>query len=132
VTIGTSGPATLRLTLEDTGYPFDGSSNLQVDSQIQNLAFTATGGSTLNSSSWVNTNPLAVPDLGSEQTTIGALSPIGTAAMATGHVATVAELNTASVSIGGVPGNLIYGEATSSVFAATGPFSLFTQLVLDL
>jgi hypothetical protein len=135
VTMQTSGPASLRLTLEDTGYPFDGSSNLQVNSQVLNLAFVSPGGGTLDSQAWVNTDPSAtgVPALGAEQSSIGLLDPIGNdAAKATGYVATAPQLNTLSASIGGVSGALLYGEGSSAVFAASGPFSLFTQVVLNI
>jgi hypothetical protein len=129
VTLATLGPATLRLTLEDTSYPFDGSTNVQVDTQVLNLAFAATGGGTLTTQSWANVNPLAVPDLGVEQTSIGTLNPIGNAAaFTTGHGTGEVSLTTASTSIGGE----LFGEGTSAVFAASGPFSLFTQLVVDI
>jgi len=130
VTMATDGPATLRLTLEDTGYPFEGTSNLQVNSQVLNLGFSAAGGGTLTTQSWANNDPNAVPDLGTEHLTISPLDPIGNpGAIATGHGTGVISLDTASTSIGG---GELFGESSSSVFAAAGPFSLFTQLVVDI
>ena len=133
VTFSTTGPAQLRLTLEDTNYSLPTSpSALLASTQILNLNLGSAPGSTLVSQSWINTDPLSVPALGAEQNTIGPLGAITNLdSIATGHGSGEVSLNSSSTGTI-IDGQNVFGSSSGQLFGATGPFSLFTQVVLDI
>jgi hypothetical protein len=116
VTLVSTGPAHLTLTLEDRNYT--GSGPLQLTSHVLDNFFSSAPGSTVQITSWVNTSNNA-PVLGADQSTPGALAAI------TG----VGGLTTGTQTL--LPGSAVPADQ-SVTFNAAGPFSLFTQVVFDI
>jgi len=116
VTLVSTGPAHLTLTLEDRGYT--GSGALQLTSHILDSFFSSAPGSTVQITSWVNPSN-DVPALGADQSTPGPLAAItGGGGLSTGTQTLL-------------PGTDVAADQ-SVTFAPSGPFSLFTQVVFDI
>jgi PEP-CTERM motif-containing protein len=130
VTMNSSGPANIRLTLEDTGYE-NGTGSFQLTSHIIDGAFFETdpvagaaAGSTVSIQSWVNTSNTP-PDLGLnsvDPTTLTAMDALGPN-VGTGTVpAQVLNLND----------DFMTSPDATVGFNAVGPYSLWTQVTFNL
>jgi hypothetical protein len=132
----TSGSAKVRLTLEDTGYAGATAGNTQSLALNTNITGTFCGGPpfggatncgansavSLTTTSWAASGD-AVPDLGPEQTAVGALPMIGDSGGTSTSLPTFSHTADALQTFSGTATN---------TFDNTDPtYSLFTQVILD-
>ena len=121
----TSGPTSVRLTLEDTGFTGGTTeSTLRLSNSIGG-SFVAPTGSTVTTQSWVDTTN-GVPNLGADTngpTTLAAITPSPIVGTATTGVQTFTSAG---------PGTSFSGDAYTN-FATNGAteYSLFTQVVMN-
>lgn len=117
VTMNVSGPTTLRLTLEDTGYT-GGPGALNLDTKVYNGSFSAPAGSTMTTRAWVDATSNSVPVLGADQSVSGPLNPIGSnPGISTAPLTFTTETFT--------------GEASAAFDATVNPYSMFTQIDIN-
>ena len=125
VTISSTGPAHLKLTLEDTGYT-NGSGWLQLTSRMidndptaaESGYFNAGAGSTVKIQSYITSG--APPALGADTLDTSIALPAMGAISGTGTG--IQQLN---------PGSSLTGDK-SALFYSTGSYSLFTTVMVDL
>jgi hypothetical protein len=122
----TSGPTSVRLTLEDTGFTggVNSGGSLRLINSIGG-SFVAPTGSTVTTQSWADTTN-AVPNLGADTngpTTLAAISPAPIVGTATTGVQTFTSTG---------PGSSFSGDAYTA-FETNGAteYSLFTQVVMN-
>ena len=125
VTVSSTGPARLKLTLEDTGYT-NGSGWLQLTSRmidndptpLESGYFNAGAGSTVKIQSYITNG--APPALGPDNLDTSVVLPALGSITGTGTA--VQTLN---------PGSSLTGDQ-SAVFYSTGSYSLFTTVMVEL
>jgi hypothetical protein len=123
VTLDATGPANIRLTLEDTDY-VNGTGSFLLNSHIIDGAFDGTPGSQVTIQSWVNTSNTP-PALGNNSIDPTTLSSMDALAPNVGNGTMPAQ--------GFSPGDTFTGSPDATVaFNATGPYSLWTQVTFNL
>jgi len=124
VTITSGGPAHLLLTLEDTGYS-GGPGNLLLTSHMVDTSpgyFDGPAGSTAQIRSFISNS--APPSFGTDTadpSTAESLAPLGS---------TSGQAGTAVQTL--LPGGNGLAPDQSVAYAATGPYSLWTQVLVDM
>jgi len=124
LTITSDGPAQLKLTLEDTGYT-QGTGWLKLTSHMIDTLpgfFDAAEGSTATIRSYI-TNSADAPDLGPDSLNPNVAGNLGAMGSITG-AGTDAQILTA-------PSNALAPDSSTSFFAS-GPYSLYTQVLVNL
>ncbi len=127
VTISSTGPAKLKLILEDTGYT-NGSGWLQLTSRMidndptaaESGYFNAGTGSTVKLQSYITNG--APPDLGADSADPNSASLLPAVGSISGTATATQTLT---------PGSSLTGDQ-SALFYSTGQYSLFTTVMVDL
>lgn len=137
ITMTSTAAAHIVLTLEDTGY-VSVPTALQLTSHVFDGAFSAPAGSTIRIQSWANTSNVA-PSFGADTPILrdGLGNPIYDADGKVQHItSTLSAMG--PLDGAGTPAqtytsaDAAFGSDTSGLFTASGPYSLFTQVVIDL
>jgi hypothetical protein len=123
VTLTSTTGGNLLLTLEDTGYT-GGPAALQLKSYVTDGGLDAPAGSIVTVRSWVSQSNY-VPSLGADTAGVQGLSAMGaTEGAGIDSQGTVAQVFN--------PGDVFGGSSNPVYFTNGGPYSLFTQVLINL
>jgi len=118
LTVTSSGPGQLLVTIEDTGFS-GGPGELLLTSSVLNATISGDAGSSVHITSYADPSN-SVPNLGPESPTVGPVSPIGSA----GGVATSEQVVTSS--------SLSPLDSSVKFNANAGGYALYTQVLINL